>query len=264
MSPSSAEAASSLVNTAADGPCHDPQHGLISVTKSKPSHSITKENDSDIISKTVPIDQYGDLRLIVGEEKVCFLVCSRALARSAPFWNTLLYGPFAEARPDDGNEWKVKLPEDHPGALEVILVLIHWPGHSKKITAVDLNLAFEVAVLTNKYSMTHCLASYARQWLEDLAPVPDHEFRHWAPPIQWLFLAQELGGLSQYLTAYKHLVIRCGYRADKPSTAKSLMCRDPTSPHTWQPISGVNSVISTAGRAVIDNLVGQCVPLSLS
>lgn len=263
MSSSCTEAASSPVDTSADGDLdlNIPRRESDLATTSTIGDLNTEAKDSDTISKTVHIDQYGDLKLIVGEEKVCFIVCSRALARSAPFWNTLLYGPFAEAKPSDGNDWIVNLPEDHPGALEVILNLVHWPGHPEKITAIDLNLAFEVAVLTDKYSMTHCLASYARQWLEDLMPVIDHESEHWVPPIQWLFLTQELGDLNQYLTAFKYLAIRCAYRADGKSTAKRLMHKDPKRPLVWLPVSGVDSVVSTAGRDVIANLVGECFPL---
>ncbi|KAJ4397870.1 hypothetical protein N0V93_002107 [Gnomoniopsis smithogilvyi] len=92
----------------------------------------TDVNDDGTFSKTIQIDPYGDLKLIAGEDK------------------TLLYGAFAEAKPSDGRDWRVKLPEDHPGGLEVILNLIHWPGQPAKLPKVDINLAFEVAVLTNK------------------------------------------------------------------------------------------------------------------
>lgn len=266
MSSSCTEAASPSVDTGADGllDLNVPQCDSELAMTSHSSDPNTKANNPDIISKTVHIDQYGDLKLIVGDDKVCFVVCSRALARSAPFWNTLLYGPFTEAKPPDGNDWIIKLPEDHPGALEVVLNLIHWPGQPEKITAVDLNLAFEVAVLTDKYSMTHCLTSHAQQWLDDLLPVMHHESEHWIPPVQWLFLTQELGALNQYLTAFKYLAIRCAFRTDGKSLEKRLMHRDPKRPSVWLPVAGADGVVSSAGRDVIANLIGECVALSLN
>lgn len=265
MSSSSAEATSAQVDSAPNSPRHNSQGGSNSATTSNISDLTAERNNSDTISKTVRIDQYGDLKLIVGTDKVCFLVCSRALARSAAFWKTLLYGPFAEAKPADGNEWRVKLPEDHPGALEVILNIVHWPGHPEKIAAIDLDLAFEVAVLTNKYSMTQCLAVCARNWLDVLVPTPEVDFEDdehlWAPPVQWLFLAHEFGDLTQYLTAYTKLAIRCTYRASwsPTGTTKKLMHYNPTE-GDYQPVLGLNNNVSAAGQVVIANLVGKCLP----
>lgn len=267
MSSSSAESTSAQVDTASDAPRHESQgargSNSAATSGSKISDLTAERNNSDTISKTVRIDQYGDLKLIVGTDKVCFLVCSRALARSAPFWKTLLYGPFAEGNPADGHDWMVELPEDHPGAIEVILNLIHWPGLPEKIACVDLDLAFEVTVLTNKYSMTHCLAPCAWEWLRRLYPVPTDDFEgyedQWAPPLQWLYLVQELGDLTQYLTAYVKLATRCDYRAETPSATKKLMSCSPK--HCkYKPISRFDSVVSTAGKAVMADLVGECLP----
>lgn len=259
MSPSSAETTSAQVDIASDTPRHKSQGRSNSATAPNINGPTVEGNDSDTIFKNVRIDQYGDLKLIVGEEKVCFLVCSRTLSRTAPFWKTLLYGSFSEAKPIDGHDWRVQLPEDHPGAIEVILNLIHWPGHPEKINAVDLDLAFEVVVLTNKYSMTQCLAPYARNWLDVLIPVPEDDFKNdkhlWAPPLQWLFLAQELGDLTEYLTAYEQLAIRCDYRVEESSMTKKLMHYNPTG--EYQPILGMSNNVSAAGKVVIANLVGK-------
>jgi hypothetical protein len=74
------------------------------------------------------LDPRGDLTLLVGQEgKVGFLVCSRALARSSPYWENMLYGPFEEGKDQqrDGTRWTVDLPEDNPDALRVCLRAVH-------------------------------------------------------------------------------------------------------------------------------------------
>lgn len=59
-------------------------------------------DDDHSISRPVKIDSKGDLKLIVGDDKVCFLVCSSALSLSACPREAMLYGPFTEAKPTDG------------------------------------------------------------------------------------------------------------------------------------------------------------------
>lgn len=81
------------------------------------------------------VDPHGDLRLIVGEERVVFQVCSRTLARSSPVWEAMLYGPFSEGKEQQkSQDWKVALPDDNPDAMHMILLVVHsmwewdtWP-----------------------------------------------------------------------------------------------------------------------------------------
>lgn len=137
MSLSSAQADSLPVNDAKDtsGFWRDKMATAVEVI------DLTEGVDEKvIISRTVEINPHGDLKLIVGDDKVCFVVCSRALSRSAPVWKTMLYGPFMEGKPTDGRDWKVTLPEDCPDAIEIILNIVHWPGKPEKIPKVDLTL----------------------------------------------------------------------------------------------------------------------------
>lgn len=55
---------------------------------------INTDNEHDTV---IVIDPRGDLKLIA-KGNIIFQVCSRTLARAAPFWDTLLYGPFCEGK----------------------------------------------------------------------------------------------------------------------------------------------------------------------
>lgn len=73
-------------------------------------------------------DRLGDLQLLIGADgpdQALFTVCSRALSRASPVFNTMLNGPWAEKRPDIGN-WVVKLPEDSPKAFRIVLNILHF------------------------------------------------------------------------------------------------------------------------------------------
>lgn len=177
---------------------------------------------------TIKIDPDGDLRLLVGEKKVPFIVCAKTLARSAPVWKTMLYGPFLESkRPEEGQgEWTIELPEDDQAALEVVLHLIHGQPH--KLPNMTVDLAFEVTVLTNKYNMTSCLWLVAKEWLEELPkgwacsckpstgspPCYTGEgpptSRCQMPPLEWLWITQELGDLYRYRTTLQDFALQIG------------------------------------------------------
>lgn len=154
------------------------------------------ENDSE--QSVIRIDPDGDLTLVVGKTKTRFLVCSKTLSRSAPFWKCCLYGPFKEAKPAAGQEWVVELPEDNPHGLRVLLLLVH--GMSHKMPRIDLQLAFEVTVLTNKYDMTQYLWPVAGSWLKDLKPpkLSDGYDDTIVPQLQWLWVTKELGAPDQH------------------------------------------------------------------
>ncbi|KAI0377355.1 hypothetical protein F5Y04DRAFT_264440 [Hypomontagnella monticulosa] len=133
----------------------------------------------------VIIDPDGDLHLTVGESNpVTFLVCSKALARASLVWKKLLYGGFAESvQPDraSGEEWIVKLPEDDPKAIEILLDIIHCRFDRvptsvalKPAPAVDRALKwsdlYQLTVLTDKYDLTRSLEPWVGRWLKTVPP----------------------------------------------------------------------------------------------
>ncbi|KAI0804243.1 hypothetical protein GGR55DRAFT_691102 [Xylaria sp. FL0064] len=118
------------------------------------------------------LDPKGDLYIDVGMYPArSFTVCSRTLARVSPFWDKMLYGEFIESKkphPQDGSpEWTVKLPEDNPTAMGLLLSIIHGqfdvvPGYEDLLYVRDL---YDISVITDKYDMTHILQPWARGWL---------------------------------------------------------------------------------------------------
>jgi hypothetical protein len=110
------------------------------------------------------IDPHGDLQLIVGGSEVLFQVCSRALARSSPVWNGMLYGQFAEGKEQqNGDLWEVPLLEEDPDALRVILFIVHCNFEALP-TKVPFDLFFRLTVLSDKYDMVAFLKGFWRRW----------------------------------------------------------------------------------------------------
>ncbi|KAK2598802.1 hypothetical protein N8I77_012189 [Diaporthe amygdali] len=159
-----------------------------------PQGTGTNESDQNVIE----IDSDGDLTLIVGRTKTRFLVCSKALSRSAAFWKCCLYGKFKEAKPAHGLEWVVELPEDNPSGLGCVLLLVHGLGHN--LPKINLELAFKITVITNKYDMTRFLWAVAASWLETLKPhLPDEGSDDTiVPQVQWLWVTKELGDAQEH------------------------------------------------------------------
>lgn len=153
--------------------------------------------------KVIKIDPDGDLTLVVGKSKTRFLVCSKALSRSARFWKSCLYGPFKERKPADGREWVVEFPEDNPSGLKYLLLLVH--GVRLKLPKVDLQLAFEITVITNKYNMTGFLQVVAGSWLRSLKPLRPGDNDSIVPQLQWLWITRELGDVDRHAAAFVKL-----------------------------------------------------------
>lgn len=154
--------------------------------------------------RVIKIDPDGDLTLVVGKPKTRFLVCSKTLSRSAPFWKRCLYGQFKEGKPTDEQDWVVEFPEDNPSGLKCLLLLVHGLGY--KMPKIDLQLAFEITVITNKYNMTRCMWAVAERWLKDLKPSrPEGDDDSIIPQLQWLWLTRELGDADQHKETFAEL-----------------------------------------------------------
>lgn len=169
-------------------------------SSSQPGDCAT-ENAQEIIN----IDPDGDLTLVVGKTKTRFLVCSKAMSRSSRFWNRCLYGSFKEAKPAAGCDWVVEFPEDNPSGLHYLLLLVHGLGH--KLPEINLQLAFEITIFTNKYDMTRSLWAVGRSWLEQLKPIgPDESDNDTiVPQLQWLWVTKELGDSDRHSETFAEL-----------------------------------------------------------
>lgn len=136
-------------------------------------------------SSEITIDQRGDVRLKVGTDEdahgqITFLACSRALARSSPVMERMLYGNFLESRPnskkktgddDDGSleDWVVRLPEVNPQPMRTLLYLSHAQYHevinsSKETLTIDE--MYELTALTHYYDCTRLVVP----WVGGLMP----------------------------------------------------------------------------------------------
>ncbi|KAG6368971.1 hypothetical protein INS49_003190 [Diaporthe citri] len=171
------------------------------------SSSGNHQSDGGDESKqsVIKIDPDGDLTLVVGKTKTRFLVCSKTLSRSAPFWKRCLYGQFKEGKPAAEEDWVVEFPEDNPSGLKCLLLLVHGLGH--KMPKINLQLAFEITVLTNKYGMTRTLWAVAGSWLGDLEPTrPDEGGDDTiVPQLKWLWVTKELGDSYQHKETFAEL-----------------------------------------------------------
>lgn len=96
-----------------------------------------------------------------------FRVCSKRLRRASPVFKRMLYGGFAEAQPpEDDKQWLVELPDDDPDALAVFCHVMH--GSFEKVPSstevIDLELLYQITILSDKYDLLHLLRPWAWQW----------------------------------------------------------------------------------------------------
>ncbi|KAH6617404.1 hypothetical protein F5144DRAFT_391990, partial [Chaetomium tenue] len=120
-------------------------------------------------------DPRGDLRLIVGPDQISFRVCSRSLARSSSYWETLLYGPFAEGQGQQkaGSDWVIPLPEDRPEGLRILCFAVHGKFDALPSEMTHAELLY-VVVLADKYNMVGSLKPFWKDWVQDPDCVTDN------------------------------------------------------------------------------------------
>ncbi|KAL0936006.1 uncharacterized protein CTRU02_208221 [Colletotrichum truncatum] len=155
-------------------------------------------------------DSYGDLIFKVGNPKEVleFLVCSRTVARSSAVFRAMLYGGFAESKPQaTGNSWVVELPEDRACPLLVVLSIIH--GHFTYIpNGLKQNEMYHVLTITEKYDMTHILRPWAKVWFQ-----PYEDIRSPAGNEMLLWISWEIGHVKMVCDMSKSLLL--GSQVDK-------------------------------------------------
>ncbi|GKT48195.1 uncharacterized protein ColSpa_08376 [Colletotrichum spaethianum] len=162
---------------------------------------VTEEVTELISSPTVYLDNNGDLRLCVGadvdERPQDFVVCSRALGRSSPVLKAMLFGGFAESRPEEnGVEWSVDLPEDSTEAMEILLNIVH--GHFHLVPEkLPLMRLYNILTITEKYDMTVIIRPWARSWMQAV--------RHQTDDAHLLCVAWELGDSEVFEKMFKKI-----------------------------------------------------------
>ncbi|KAK4240557.1 hypothetical protein C8A03DRAFT_41973 [Achaetomium macrosporum] len=115
------------------------------------------------------IDDDGDLLLRVGSELAKetpfeFKVCSAAMRRASPVWKSMLFGPWNEAKPAQG-DWIVYLPEDEPWPIRVILAIAH--GAFEQVPkSISLSKLDCILIPIEKYDLIHIIRPWADTWVE--------------------------------------------------------------------------------------------------
>lgn len=165
-----------------------------------------------------------------------FMVCSTTLARTAPFWDKMLYGEFKEGKKlclqNNNLKWTVKLPEDNPTAIALLLNIVHSrfdkvPGYKDPLNVRDL---YEISVLTDKYNITYTLQPWAKGWLPSVhrsAKRIDEslqaQFRHERLWISWV-----LGDRTKFEKIAKILLLNsCGSKGNPNSLQYAKVLEPP-------------------------------------
>ncbi|KAI1751812.1 hypothetical protein F4782DRAFT_169169 [Xylaria castorea] len=132
------------------------------------------------------LDAYGDMTLLVGKQKctdascsderqnkqpnaICFHVNSAVVAGASPAFGLALYSPSAEATKEDGVKWTVKLPDDDPQAMRIIIHILYgyYPSQSSD-EHMNLEQLLHLTVLANKYDLVHLFPKWSAQWVKDM------------------------------------------------------------------------------------------------
>ncbi|KAF7530149.1 hypothetical protein G7054_g9665 [Neopestalotiopsis clavispora] len=187
---------------------HDPNDTTEDVGGSFPRVSTDCEFLA-MLPRHVEIDPLGDKTLIVGTNQCSidtsgahehkragsFRVCSRALARSSPVMKAMLFGNFQESRQDI-----VRLPEDDPDAMEILLHVVHNnPAPASSIhTSLSISQAYEIVALANKYLMTLQLHPWAKPWTCIYTNDRLGSDAHQICREKLLFIAYEFGNTKRY------------------------------------------------------------------
>lgn len=122
------------------------------------------------------------------------LVSSRHLILASPVFKAMFRSGFRESHLLASQELaEIDLPEDDPGAFEILLNIIH--GHVRKVPEhVDLKELVELSILIDKYQLLDIMKLYIQMWmsrLRDSAPrTYTADILPWLT-ISWVFKLQD-------------------------------------------------------------------------
>jgi len=131
------------------------------------SESTTEEMPAPSV---ILFDPEGDLRLRVGAKAFLdssspceYRVCSAALRRTSTVWKSMLFGPWTETKPAQG-DWIVELPEDKPWPTEILLAIIHGSFETVPRNP-SLSGLHDILVVADKYDLIHVIRPWVDSWL---------------------------------------------------------------------------------------------------
>lgn len=197
---------------------------------------------------TTIFDSHSDLTLIVGghagvnDPGKRLLVCSRALARASPVFDSMLFGSLAESQRSAAHEWIVRLPEDALEVMELFCYITH--GLVRKVPrVVTQDQLVQLTLLTHYYDATLALAPWVRQWLAAIPlPVADDEMQMF----QILWTSYELGQRCTFESTARRLVLDCPMSTERFELEESL------GGHLSEIISRVDMIRTETVRSMLE------------
>lgn len=124
-------------------------------------------------------------------------VSSEVLCRVSPVFAAMLgpSSPFAEAAALRLNgSAVVSLPDDDADAVAIVMTAAHGQQHLLP-TKISVDILYAVAVLCDKYDMTHLMPPWPLNWANRLTPFPRRYGYSSVLAIAWLF------GLNRIFTS---------------------------------------------------------------
>ncbi|KAF4956725.1 hypothetical protein FSARC_11493 [Fusarium sarcochroum] len=155
-------------------------------------------------STNTVFDPRGDIKLCVGEtDPVTFTACSRALARTSPVFDRMLFGRFMESKRSEGEDWVVRLPEDKPAALSLFLRISHGQfDHVPRALSIDD--LYDLTVLSNYYDGTRMLEPWIARWMPS---VEDNAKMSKTSMAKGLWIAWEFGRKESYARIARRMLM---------------------------------------------------------
>lgn len=204
------------------------QQGDESPVTPQPGNPIKQEVGQDFTATDAPtnitpapipvpvevLDPRGDLTLVAGHPGIKFRVCSRALARSSPVWDVMLFGSFSEGQDQQksgDDDWTVTLPDDSPDSLRILLNAAHSKFDAIPTTLPNESI-FNLTVLSDKYDMVGLLKPFWSNWVGKLGVAPGTPLGF----VQRLWIDHTLGYLQCYKATLKELMSHLRVFNDKP------------------------------------------------
>ncbi|EJT76770.1 hypothetical protein GGTG_06685 [Gaeumannomyces tritici R3-111a-1] len=108
--------------------------------------------------------------------------------------------PTSLALPKEQDEWTAELPEDDPRAFRILMGIIHSSFAEHVPETIELVELFHVAILADKYDMTHLLRPWAEGWCSSQRG-RRHPYRLW---IAWV-----LGDDTMFESEARRLALGC-------------------------------------------------------
>ncbi|KAG8356541.1 hypothetical protein FVEN_g5630 [Fusarium venenatum] len=154
--------------------------------------------------QNIEFDKHGDIKLRVGKtDPVTFTACSRALARTSPVFERMLYGGFIESKKPDDEEWVVSLPEDKATAMALFLHISH--GQFDRIPrTLSMDDLYDLTVLSNYYDGTRMLEPWIERWMDS---IENNAKQSKEAMTKYLWITFEFGYKDSFARMARHMVM---------------------------------------------------------